>query len=140
MLHVLAPPFVSRPPAESEVVRSQGKRRRSFLRKKREQPPLVPSQGLILLSIRRHSSSNTKLLWRYFLISLCPHSTQISLVIGVFLFYIILAGGRGGSEDVSVPKDIDLMALPQLCFPGIRYSLTCTHSHKFGSEIETFVF
>ncbi|XP_050932332.1 DENN domain-containing protein 3 isoform X2 [Lates calcarifer] len=28
------------------------------------------------------------------------------------------AEGRGGSEDVSVPKDIDLMALPQLCFPG----------------------
>ncbi|XP_054477043.1 DENN domain-containing protein 3-like isoform X1 [Anoplopoma fimbria] len=25
---------------------------------------------------------------------------------------------QGGSEDVSVPKDIDLMALPQLCFPG----------------------
>ncbi|KAM6995076.1 DENN domain-containing protein 3-like isoform 2-T3 [Tautogolabrus adspersus] len=23
-----------------------------------------------------------------------------------------------GSEDISVPKDIDLMALPQLCFPG----------------------
>uniref|UniRef100_A0A672F826 DENN domain-containing protein 3-like n=1 Tax=Salarias fasciatus TaxID=181472 RepID=A0A672F826_SALFA len=26
--------------------------------------------------------------------------------------------GAGGSEDVSVPKDIDLTALPQLCFPG----------------------
>ena len=39
--------------------------------------------------------------------------------------------GRGGSEDVSVPKDIDLMALPQLCFPGIWYSLThaWTHTH-----------
>uniref|UniRef100_A0A3B4GJX7 DENN domain-containing protein 3-like n=1 Tax=Pundamilia nyererei TaxID=303518 RepID=A0A3B4GJX7_9CICH len=28
------------------------------------------------------------------------------------------AGRRGGIEDVSVPKNIDLMALPQLCFPG----------------------
>ncbi|XP_035474084.2 DENN domain-containing protein 3-like isoform X1 [Scophthalmus maximus] len=27
-------------------------------------------------------------------------------------------GSEGGSEDFSVPKDIDLMALPQLCFPG----------------------
>uniref|UniRef100_A0A3Q1EI06 DENN domain containing 3 n=1 Tax=Acanthochromis polyacanthus TaxID=80966 RepID=A0A3Q1EI06_9TELE len=26
--------------------------------------------------------------------------------------------GKGGSEDISVPKDIDLMILPQLCFPG----------------------
>ncbi|XP_031154979.1 DENN domain-containing protein 3-like isoform X2 [Sander lucioperca] len=68
VLHVLAPPFVNRPHAENEAVRSHGKKRRSFLRKKREQ--LAPSQG-----------------------------------------------GRGGSEDVSVTKDIDLMALPQLCFP-----------------------
>ncbi|XP_070691895.1 DENN domain-containing protein 3-like [Pempheris klunzingeri] len=71
VLHVLAPPFISRPQAEIETVRSHGKRQRSFLRKKREQPPLAaatPSQG--------------------------------------------------GSEGGSVPKDIDLMALPQLCFPG----------------------
>ncbi|XP_012723130.2 DENN domain-containing protein 3 isoform X1 [Fundulus heteroclitus] len=26
--------------------------------------------------------------------------------------------GKGGGEDVGVPKNIDLMALPQLCFPG----------------------
>ncbi|KAG5842676.1 hypothetical protein ANANG_G00180140 [Anguilla anguilla] len=26
--------------------------------------------------------------------------------------------GEGTSEDISVPKDIDLVALPQLCFPG----------------------
>uniref|UniRef100_A0A4W6DXT0 DENN domain containing 3 n=1 Tax=Lates calcarifer TaxID=8187 RepID=A0A4W6DXT0_LATCA len=72
VLHVLVPPFINRPQNESEVVRSQGKRRRSFIRKKREQPP----------------------------------SAAATLK------------GRGGSEDVSVPKDIDLMALPQLCFPG----------------------
>ncbi|XP_074509876.1 DENN domain-containing protein 3-like isoform X2 [Sebastes fasciatus] len=74
VLHILTPPFFSRPQAESEAVRSHGKRRHSFLRKKREPPPpaaVTPGQG-----------------------------------------------GRGGSEDVSVPKDIDLMALPQLCFPG----------------------
>uniref|UniRef100_A0A3P8RL27 DENN domain containing 3 n=1 Tax=Amphiprion percula TaxID=161767 RepID=A0A3P8RL27_AMPPE len=68
VLHVLVPPFVSRPQAESETLRPRGKRRRSFLRKKREQLP---------------SSAPTP-----------------------------------GSEDISVPKDIDLMALPQLCFPG----------------------
>ncbi|KAM9353017.1 DENN domain-containing protein 3-like [Symphorus nematophorus] len=77
VLHVLAPPFVSRQQAECETVRSHGKRRRSFLRKKREKPPsaaATPSQG---------------------------------------------GGADGrGSEDVIVPKDIDLMALPQLCFPG----------------------
>lgn len=28
------------------------------------------------------------------------------------------ADGRGVSEDLIVPKDLDLMALPQLCFPG----------------------
>uniref|UniRef100_A0A8C4EMC3 UDENN domain-containing protein n=1 Tax=Dicentrarchus labrax TaxID=13489 RepID=A0A8C4EMC3_DICLA len=52
VLHVLAPPFVSRLPAESEAVKSHGKRRRSFLRKKREHPPSVaatPSQGLVLV-------------------------------------------------------------------------------------------
>uniref|UniRef100_A0AAX7UJA6 UDENN domain-containing protein n=1 Tax=Astatotilapia calliptera TaxID=8154 RepID=A0AAX7UJA6_ASTCA len=77
VLSVLAPPFVSRTQAESEMLRSHGKLRRSFIRKKRELPPSAaptPSQGL--------------------------------------------AGRRGGIEDVSVPKNIDLMALPQLCFPG----------------------
>ncbi|XP_027142101.1 DENN domain-containing protein 3 isoform X2 [Larimichthys crocea] len=80
VLHVLAPPFVSKPQAENELVRSHGRRRRSFLRKKREQPPSVaatPSQA-----------------------------------------HHISADGRGGSVEVIVPKDIDLMALPQLCFPG----------------------
>ncbi|XP_070822891.1 DENN domain-containing protein 3-like [Chaetodon trifascialis] len=84
VLHVLAPPFVTRSQAESEAVRSHGKRRRSFLRKKRDQPHLAaatPSQAL----------------------------------------HVFAGGGadrRRGSEDVIVPKDIDLMALPQLCFPG----------------------
>ncbi|KAM6995074.1 DENN domain-containing protein 3-like isoform 1-T2 [Tautogolabrus adspersus] len=71
VLHVLAPPFFSRPQAESESLRPNGKRRRSFLRKKREKPSSAAA-------------------------------TSSSL----------------GSEDISVPKDIDLMALPQLCFPG----------------------
>ncbi|XP_031708722.1 DENN domain-containing protein 3-like isoform X1 [Anarrhichthys ocellatus] len=72
VLYVLAPPFVSRPPAESEAARSHGKRQRSFLRKKREHPPPAAATSI----------------------------------------------QADGSEDVSVPKDIDLMALPQLCFPG----------------------
>uniref|UniRef100_A0A669D3C4 DENN domain containing 3 n=1 Tax=Oreochromis niloticus TaxID=8128 RepID=A0A669D3C4_ORENI len=77
VLSVLAPPFVSRTQAESEMLRSHGKLRRSFIRKKRELPPSVaptPNQG----------------------------GDE--------------AGGR--IEDISVPKNIDLMALPQLCFPG----------------------
>uniref|UniRef100_A0A3Q2WYP8 UDENN domain-containing protein n=1 Tax=Haplochromis burtoni TaxID=8153 RepID=A0A3Q2WYP8_HAPBU len=72
VLSVLAPPFVSRTQAESEMLRSHGKLRRSFIRKKRELPP-----------------------------SAAPTPSR-----------------RGGIEDVSVPKNIDLMALPQLCFPG----------------------
>ncbi|XP_062421257.1 DENN domain-containing protein 3-like isoform X2 [Pungitius pungitius] len=70
VLHVLAPPFVSRSPAESEAVRSHGRRRRSLLRRKKEQPP-----SAVATSIQ-------------------------------------------GNEYLSVPKDIDLMALPHLCFPG----------------------
>uniref|UniRef100_A0A3P9CEM5 DENN domain containing 3 n=1 Tax=Maylandia zebra TaxID=106582 RepID=A0A3P9CEM5_9CICH len=48
VLSVLAPPFVSRTQAESEMLRSHGKLRRSFIRKKRELPPSAaptPSQG-----------------------------------------------------------------------------------------------
>ncbi|XP_061572742.1 DENN domain-containing protein 3-like isoform X2 [Cololabis saira] len=76
VLHVLAPPFISRPQADTDVPK-RAKRRRSFLRKKREQPNLATA-------------------------------TQGGGV----------PEGRGANEDVSVPKDIDLMALPQLCFPG----------------------
>ncbi|KAM8869502.1 DENN domain-containing protein 3-like isoform 2-T2 [Spinachia spinachia] len=72
VLHVLAPPFVGRSPADGAAVRSRGRRRRSFLRRKREQPPSA--------------------------VATSPQAC--------------------GSEDLSVPKDIDLMALPQLCFPG----------------------
>uniref|UniRef100_A0A665WJ76 DENN domain-containing protein 3-like n=1 Tax=Echeneis naucrates TaxID=173247 RepID=A0A665WJ76_ECHNA len=39
VLHVLAPPFVSRPQNDSEVLRLRGKMQRSFLRRKREQSP-----------------------------------------------------------------------------------------------------
>ncbi|CAN9514261.1 unnamed protein product [Ophioblennius macclurei] len=77
VLHVFVPPFVSKSQSEGESVRSRGRRRRSFLRKKRHQAlSAAPVQGG-----------------------------------GA-------AEGAGGSEDVSVPKDIDLRALPQLCFPG----------------------
>ncbi|XP_015225370.1 PREDICTED: DENN domain-containing protein 3-like [Cyprinodon variegatus] len=71
ILHVLAPPFLSRT-AENEALKSRGKRHRSFLRKKKE-----------------HLSSEQDASY-----------------------------GKGGSQDVSVPKNVDLMALPQLCFPG----------------------
>lgn len=39
VLHVLAPPFFSGPSAEGSAVRSQGKRRWSLHRRKRNQPP-----------------------------------------------------------------------------------------------------
>ncbi|CAL1611210.1 unnamed protein product [Knipowitschia caucasica] len=79
VLHILAPPFVSRLHTDTDPVRLHGRRRRSFIRKKRE-----------------HLSSTAS-----------PAAAQ----------------GRAGveqrgSEDVSVPEDIDLVALPQLCFPG----------------------
>ncbi|XP_056142599.1 DENN domain-containing protein 3-like [Lampris incognitus] len=86
VLHVLAPPFVSKEHAWSDV-RPFGKRRRSFIKKKRERTPprIVPlGEGLV-----------------------CRRG--------------------GGSEDVSVPKDIDLIALPQLCFPG---GLQITNEHR----------
>lgn len=45
---------------------------------------------------------------------------------------IVGAGGaavaRGVSEDLIVPKELDLMALPQLCFPG--GSFTLQHSQQ----------
>ena len=49
VLHVLAPPFINRPQAESEMPK-RVKRRRSFLRKKREQPSsatATTNQGLV---------------------------------------------------------------------------------------------
>uniref|UniRef100_I3JFA8 DENN domain containing 3 n=1 Tax=Oreochromis niloticus TaxID=8128 RepID=I3JFA8_ORENI len=78
VLSVLAPPFVSRTQAESEMLRSHGKLRRSFIRKKRELFYVSPTSCLFAGGDE--------------------------------------AGGR--IEDISVPKNIDLMALPQLCFPG----------------------
>lgn len=74
-----------------------------------------------------------------FLICPWPNFTHvISLVMCEIVFNInwairVFSGGgadgRGGSEDVTVPKDIDLMALPQLCFPGIAQTRTPTHPH-----------
>ncbi|XP_059196232.1 DENN domain-containing protein 3-like isoform X2 [Centropristis striata] len=96
VLHLLAPPFVSRPQAETEAARPHGKRRRSFLRRKREQPAssaASPSQG-----------------------------------------------GRGGGEDVNVPQDIDLMALPQLCFPGGLQITSKQKEEQFHFLVFTDVF
>ncbi|MEQ2266047.1 hypothetical protein XENORESO_017087, partial [Xenotaenia resolanae] len=77
VLYVLAPPFLSRP-AWNEALKSRGKRHRSFLRKKKENPSSDQSAS----------------------------------------------EGNGESEDVGVPKNIDLMALPQLCFPGKTFSFS----------------
>ncbi|KAM4579659.1 DENN domain-containing protein 3-like isoform 1-T2 [Odontesthes bonariensis] len=101
VLHVLAPPFFSRPQGDGEVLKSRGKRRRSFLRKKREQPPPAAA-------------------------------TQNP-------------GGdvperKGGGEDISVPKDIDLMALPQLCFPGGLQVTSEQKSEQFHFLVFTDVF
>ncbi|XP_075905416.1 DENN domain-containing protein 3-like [Nelusetta ayraudi] len=78
VLCVLAPPFFSRLPADRKSVRSAGKKRCSFLRKKSKHAgPAAgsPSRGAA-------------------------------------------AVGRGVSEELIVPRELDLMALPQLCFPG----------------------
>ncbi|XP_017280436.1 DENN domain-containing protein 3 [Kryptolebias marmoratus] len=75
ILHVLAPPFVSKT-AEHEALRSCGRKRNSCLKKKREQP----SSGAATTNQDVEASEE--------------------------------------SEEVTVPKDIDLSALPQLCFPG----------------------
>lgn len=138
VLHVLAPPFVSRSQAEGKAARSHGKRRRSFLRKKRELPP---SQGLSpACPLRYFYPWRQQACWfpqrSWFDLVVLP---VLSLMIYVTLFYGILAphmfagggaDGKGGSEDVIVPKDIDLMALPQLCFPGIGYTGTQTDTDK----------
>ncbi|KAM3872673.1 DENN domain-containing protein 3-like [Diretmus argenteus] len=80
VLHVLAPPFINRQHADSEVVRPLAGRR-SFIRKKTEQPRSAAAPP-------------------------CQDGSGEGAVEGE------------GSEDVTVPNDIDLMALPQLCFPG----------------------
>uniref|UniRef100_A0A668ASZ0 DENN domain containing 3 n=1 Tax=Myripristis murdjan TaxID=586833 RepID=A0A668ASZ0_9TELE len=89
VLHVLAPPFISRQQAESEAVRPFVRRRRSFIRKKREPPPFTASTLSQASSIFAGGGGGGA-----------------------------GGGGGGGNEDISVPKDIDLTALPQLCFPG----------------------
>ncbi|XP_041844425.1 DENN domain-containing protein 3-like isoform X2 [Melanotaenia boesemani] len=99
VLHVLAPPFFSRPQSESEVLKPRGKRRRSFLRKKREQPSSAAA----------------------------THKQGVP-------------EGREGNEDVSVPKDIDFMALPQLCFPGGLQVTSEQKNEQFHFLVFTDVF
>uniref|UniRef100_A0A3P9KUT9 UDENN domain-containing protein n=1 Tax=Oryzias latipes TaxID=8090 RepID=A0A3P9KUT9_ORYLA len=76
VLHVVAPPFVTR--TRPDTLKSRVKRRRSFLRKKRD---------------RLSSAAAT--------------SNQGEGVLEE----------RGGGENGSILKDMDLVALPQLCFP-----------------------
>ncbi|XP_054636855.1 DENN domain-containing protein 3-like isoform X2 [Dunckerocampus dactyliophorus] len=107
VLHVLAPPFVSRPQAESEAVRSHWRRHHSFLRKKRKRAPsaaTAPAQA-------HHTFAGED-----------------------------AATGREGSEDVAVPKDIDLMALPQLCFPGGLQVTNVQREEQFHFLVFTDVF
>ncbi|XP_046886821.1 DENN domain-containing protein 3-like isoform X2 [Hypomesus transpacificus] len=49
-------------------------------------------------------------------------------------------GGGGLTEDVSVPKDIDLMALPQLCFPGGLQVTNEQREERFHFLVFTNVF
>ncbi|KAF3691884.1 DENN domain-containing protein 3 [Channa argus] len=110
VLYVLSPPFVNRPQTESEAVRSLWKRRRSILRRKREQPPSATAsscQGLLHLLVSVHGGE---------------------------------AKEYEGSEDVSVPKDIDLMALPQLCFPGGLQVTSEQRDEEFHFLVFTDVF
>nr|XP_020468528.1 DENN domain-containing protein 3-like [Monopterus albus] len=50
------------------------------------------------------------------------------------------AVGKGGSEDVTVPNDIDLMALPQLCFPGGLHVTSEWREAQFHFLVFTDVF
>ncbi|XP_026172851.1 DENN domain-containing protein 3-like isoform X3 [Mastacembelus armatus] len=47
-----------------------------------------------------------------------PPSTAATTSKATAIFTDRGAEGKGGTEDVTVPTDIDLTALPQLCFPG----------------------
>ncbi|XP_028276114.1 DENN domain-containing protein 3 isoform X2 [Parambassis ranga] len=82
LLHVHAPPFVSKETNSSQVIGpafSRVQRRRSFIKKKRrDQAAETLSNG---------DATNR-------------------------------AEVASATEDISVPKDLDLIALPQLCFPG----------------------
>ncbi|XP_055084206.1 DENN domain-containing protein 3-like isoform X1 [Periophthalmus magnuspinnatus] len=100
VLHVLAPPFVSRLHTDSELVRSHGRRRRSFIRKKREH----------------------------------LYSTTAAIAQGR------TGAEQRGSDDVTVPKDIDLVALPQLCFPGGLQVMSEPREEQFHFLVFTDVF
>ncbi|XP_069032261.1 LOW QUALITY PROTEIN: DENN domain-containing protein 3-like [Embiotoca jacksoni] len=82
VLHVHAPPFVSKETNSSQVIGpafSRVQRRRSFIKKKRRDRVAEPL-------FNGEATSHTE--------------------------------ASSTSEDSSVPKDLDLIALPQLCFPG----------------------
>ncbi|KAK7886368.1 hypothetical protein WMY93_025989 [Mugilogobius chulae] len=100
VLLVLAPPFVSRLHSDTELVRSHGRRRRSFIRKKRE-----------------HLFANAS------------PSVQGRT-----------AAEQRGIEDVTVPKDIDLVALPQLCFPGGLHVMSEPREEQFHFLVFTDLF
>ncbi|XP_061771718.1 LOW QUALITY PROTEIN: DENN domain-containing protein 3-like [Nerophis ophidion] len=105
VLHVLAPPFVSRPQAERKAVRSHWRRHHSYLKKKRKRRPSAATAP-----IPDHFSGGDA------------------------------ANGREGSEDVTVPKDIDLTALPKLCFPGGLHVTNVKREDQFHFLVFTDVF
>ncbi|XP_028326168.1 DENN domain-containing protein 3-like isoform X2 [Gouania willdenowi] len=99
VLHVLEPPFVSKPQSEWDQLRSHGKKARSIRRRRRQRLPAATtsSQG-------EDEAEGTE------------------------------------SENISVPKDIDLMALPQLCFPGGLLVTTERKEEQFHFLVFTDVF
>ncbi|XP_063041761.1 DENN domain-containing protein 3 isoform X2 [Engraulis encrasicolus] len=110
VLHVHAPPFVSK---ESNANSSNGpshspshapafsriQKRRSFIKKKRDRPASAPAATPDSPKGNGNGAPSAP--------GTLPPGTAPSA-----------AAAAGSTEDISVPKDIDLVALPQLCFPG----------------------
>ncbi|KAL2080253.1 hypothetical protein ACEWY4_024046 [Coilia grayii] len=97
VLQVHAPPFVSKDSAKDSPAHvhapafSRIQKRRSFIKKKRERAATPPADSVKGNGVPSASATGT-----------APTTSTAA----------------GATEDVSVPKDIDLIALPQLCFPG----------------------
>lgn len=71
-----------------------------------------------------------------------PFSSKTKYLLYRLANFIFVGGGMeniGESEDVSIPNNIDLMALPQLCFPGIWFRFCVTKSFAVVTETRNVV-
>lgn len=104
-------------------MRSAGKKRCSFLRKKSKHAgPAAgsPSRGASASAAYTHTHTQHK-------VSVGTSSLSPAVTWPVVVGAGAAAVGRGVSEELIVPRELDLMALPQLCFPGGPFSLQLSH-------------